>query len=61
VLVYLDPHSQYTSHGLFRDNCVATEEGAYIKDLRTFTNKSLKDMAIVDNAVYSFEYQLENG
>jgi len=33
VLDYLDPHSQYISHSLFKDNCVATE-GMYIKDLR---------------------------
>jgi len=61
VLDYLDPHSQYISHRLYRDNCVATEEGVYIKDLRIGTNRNLKDMAIVDNTVYSFGYQLENG
>jgi len=61
VLDYLDPHSQYISHRLFRDKYVATEEGVYIKDLRIGTNRNLKDMAIVDNTVYSFGYQLENG
>jgi CTD small phosphatase-like protein 2 len=38
-----------------------TEEGVYIKDLRIIKNKSLKDLVIIDNAVYSFGYQLENG
>jgi len=33
----------------------------YIKDLRIFTNRNLKDMAIIDDVVYSFGYQLENG
>ena len=33
----------------------------YIKDLRVFKNRSLKDMIIVDNAVYSFGSQLSNG
>jgi len=61
VLDYLDPHSQYISHSLFKDNCVATEEWVYIKDLRILMNSNLKDMPIVDNAMYSFGYQLENG
>lgn len=33
----------------------------YIKDLRIFKNRDLKDMIIVDNAVYSFGAQLANG
>jgi CTD small phosphatase-like protein 2 len=33
----------------------------YIKDLRVFKNRDLKDMIIVDNAVYSFGAQLSNG
>lgn len=32
-----------------------------IKDLRIFKNRDLKDIIIVDNAVYSFGAQLSNG
>ena len=32
-----------------------------MKDLRIITNRNLKDLIIVDNAVYSFGYQLDNG
>lgn len=38
-----------------------TEEGVYIKDLRIIKNRNLKDMVIIDNAVYSFGFQLDNG
>ena len=38
-----------------------TEEGVFIKDLRIIKNRSLKDLVIVDNAVYSFGFQLDNG
>lgn len=38
-----------------------TEEGVFIKDLRIIKNRNLKDIVIVDNAVYSFGFQLENG
>lgn len=33
----------------------------YIKDLRIIRNRNLEDMVIVDNAVYSFGFQLDNG
>ncbi len=46
---------------LYRDQCLETREGVFIKDLRIVKNRSLKDMVIVDNAVYSFGLQLDNG
>jgi len=61
VLDYLDPHGQYIHHRLFRDSCVVTEEGIYIKDLRILGNRNLQDVVLVDNAAYSFGYQVENG
>jgi len=61
VLDYLDPKNEYIHHRLFRDNCVVTSDGAYVKDLRIFANRDIKDVAIVDNACYSFGYQIENG
>ena len=36
-------------------------EGHYIKDLRVFKNIDLKNILLVDNAVYSFGHQLANG
>ena len=32
-----------------------------MKDLRVITNRDLKDMVLVDNSVYSFAYQIDNG
>lgn len=46
---------------LYRDHCLQTAEGIYIKDLRILKNRTLKEVVIVDNAVYSFGYQLDNG
>jgi CTD small phosphatase-like protein 2 len=34
VIDYLDPKNEYVSHRLFREHCIQTEEGAYLKDLR---------------------------
>lgn len=61
VLDYLDPHGLYIHHRLFREHCMPTEEGVYIKDLRVIGNRSLNDMILVDNASYSFGHQIDNG
>lgn len=61
VLDYLDPDNQIISQRLYRDNCVQTEEGLFVKDLRVLQNRDLKDMLLVDNAAYSFGFQIENG
>lgn len=61
VLDYLDPHEQYIEHRLFRDSCVVTEEGVHIKDLRVIGNRNIKDVILIDNAAYSFGFQIENG
>lgn len=61
VLDFLDPDGSLIQHRLYRDHCVQTEEGVYIKDLRIIANRDLKDIVIVDNAVYSFGFQLNNG
>ena len=46
---------------MYREHCISTKEGVFIKDLRVIKNRSMEDMIIVDNAAYSFAFQLENG
>ncbi|CAD8105255.1 unnamed protein product [Paramecium sonneborni] len=61
VIDYLDPNKNLISHRFFRDSCMQTEEGAYIKDLRVIGNRSMTDMVLIDNAAYSFCLQPLNG
>jgi len=61
ILDYIDPEHKLIQHRLYRDHCIKTTDNVYIKDLRVFKNRDLKDMIIVDNAVYSFGAQLANG
>ena len=62
VLDYLEQDEKLFDRRLYRDSCMKTEEGVYIKDLRIFEDeRDLESLVIVDNAVYSFGYQLENG
>lgn len=60
VLDYLDPKKELIHQRFFRDSCINTN-GVFIKDLRIFANRNLKDLIIVDNAAYSFGYQITNG
>ena len=32
-----------------------------MKDLRVFSDRDMKDIVIVDNSVYSFAFQIDNG
>ena len=61
VLNFLDPNNELIQHRLSRENCIITKEGLYIKDLRVLQNRDLKELLIIDNAAYSFGFQLENG
>lgn len=60
VLDYIDPKGELIHYRLFRDNCI-NMGGIYIKDLRIFSNRKLSELILVDNAAYSFAYQLDNG
>ncbi|CAD8063246.1 unnamed protein product [Paramecium sonneborni] len=61
IINYLDPKRQFIIDILCRNNCFETKNGFFIKDLRIITNRSLKDIVIVDNLPHSFGLQLENG
>lgn len=60
----LDPTGELIQHRLFRDSCIQVDADGtsiYVKDLRILKNRSLEDIVIVDNAVISFAYQIDNG
>lgn len=61
ILDYLDPENKYFYHRYYRETCWRTPEGVYVKDLRVFHQWTLEDIILVDNAVYSFGFQLDNG
>ena len=54
ILDHIDPENKYFQHRLYREHCIKSSDSVYIKDLRIFRNRDLKDIIIVDNAVYSF-------
>jgi CTD small phosphatase-like protein 2 len=54
ILDYIDPTGKLIQHRLYREHCIKSDDNVYIKDLRVFKGRDLKDLLIVDNAVYSF-------
>ncbi|CDW73776.1 nli interacting factor-like phosphatase family protein [Stylonychia lemnae] len=61
ILDFLDPHHKLFDFRFYRDSCVHTSQGYYVKDLRIFRNRDLKDIVIVDNSIYAFGFQIDNG
>ena len=54
ILDHIDPKGIYFQHRFYRESCIKTTDNVYVKDLRVLRNVNLKDMLLVDNAVYSF-------
>ena len=46
---------------LYRDSCIETERGLFLKDLRLIEDRSLENIILVDNSSYSFLLQPNNG
>lgn len=61
VINLLDPKNEIISARIFREHCYKTPEGIFVKDLRVFANRNEENILIVDNAVYSYGFNLENG
>lgn len=60
VIDILDPNHTLFSKRLFRNSCIKTDIDLFIKDLRIL-NHDLKSVIIVDNSIFSFAFQLDNG
>jgi TFIIF-interacting CTD phosphatase-like protein len=57
VIDQLDPQRQFVAHRLFRESCVQTSDGVYVKDLRVI-NRDLAKLVLVDNSAISFAQQV---
>ena len=60
ILDELDPEGKIFQHRLYRQHCYILGNEWHVKDLRII-NRDLSDMVLVDNAPYSYAFQLENG
>jgi CTD small phosphatase-like protein 2 len=60
VIDIIDPNGMLFACRLFRNSCIQTTNGFYIKDLRIL-NRDLSKLMFVDNSILSFAFQLDNG
>lgn len=61
IINYLNTPKKTILGFLHRKNCMETQNGFFIKDLRIIQNRGLKDIIMVDNLVHSFGLQINNG
>lgn len=60
VIDKIDPEGKYIDHRLYRQHCIQFES-LYLKDLRLISNRKKEDLIIIDNLIYSFATDLQNG
>lgn len=60
IIDYLDPEHKIFDHCLFKNSCINVN-GFWVKDLRIFGNRQMKNLVIIDNFMPSYLFQLENG
>jgi len=61
VINFLDPENKLIKFRLYRDNCINFNDSFTVKDLRIFKNVDLKNIILIDNSMYSFAAQINNG
>ena len=61
VISFLDPENKLIKFRLYRNNCINYNDAFTVKDLRIFKNVDLKKIVSLDNSMYSFAAQINNG
>ena len=61
IIRFLDPNKTIFKFCLYRTNCINVNDLIYIKDLRIIENINMKKTVLIDNNIYSFSNQLNNG
>ena len=60
IIDQIDKDGTIFSSRLFKQHCYPTKKGLHIKDLRILA-RDPRDVVLVDNAAYSYGFQLFNG
>jgi TFIIF-interacting CTD phosphatase-like protein len=60
IIELIDPDKQYFAHVFSREYCFYSNQ-CFVKDLRIFQDRNLRDIILVDDNIASFAFQLDNG
>ena len=61
ILNFIEKDKKYFAYRLYRDNCIYLHPCFYIKDLDIIANIKKENLLIVDNSLFSFGNNLNNG
>ena len=61
IIRYLDPNKTIFKFSLYRTHCINVNDLICIKDLRIINNIDMTKTVLIDNNIYSFSAQLNNG
>ena len=61
IIRYLDPNKNIFKFCLYSNHCINVNDLICIKDLRIIDNIDIKKTVLIDNNIYSFSSQLNNG
>ena len=61
VIDYLDQNKNLIQFRLYRNNCINVNDKIFVKDLRIIKGIDIKDIILLDNSIYSFSAQINNG
>jgi len=61
VVSLLDPERKYIRKVISRKHCIELNANYVVKDLRIIEDRELKNILIVDDSIYSYSFQIENG
>jgi len=62
IIDFLDPEGKLIQHRFYRQHCLEEFDfGFFLKDLNVLKNIDLAKTVLVDNNVFSFAFQLDNG
>lgn len=56
----IDPDNLFKMR-LYRQHCISIKDKFFVKDMRIFKDRELKDVVLVDNSIISFAFNINNG
>lgn len=68
IINRIDPEGKFISHRLYRQHCVLVEsihtmskKDHHVKSMSIISNRKKEDLLIIDNLIYSYAFDIDNG
>lgn len=68
IIDKIDPEGKYIAHRLYRQHCNLVESSQtsgkkdyHVKSMGVISNRKKEDLLIIDNLIYSYAFDMDNG